>query len=665
MRSKLHLVSMPWADPELPSIQISALKAYMDSAFGGTVTTRTYSAFASIALEETSNGYTKYDDKYEVFEEYPYFLLYFRRYLRSQAQSQRTSIESLLKKINSCGADETLTLQKLGHLERRTCHYIEKNIVPQLSKNGVNVIGFTLNYYQLYASLFCARYLETEFPDYKYLFVFGGATVIYPKVAEVLKNLGVEGLCVIGEGERKLEMIVRETLATPPDQYSNLRERLAVLHEGIYDIQHRTIDLYDKDPAALLGLQTPIDNLPLPDFDEYYRSVRSVFTNAALRARYVAGTWLALEGSRGCFAHCDFCDVHMSWSGFRKGTPERIVDKVLQLVSRHQVPRVKFMDNVCDTWAEKYADLLIARKIRITSFMECRVHHPETFWTKLSLSGVELVQVGIEALSPSLLQAMGKGTRAKQNLLVQKWLKELGIESLSNLITHHPKSTSQHVQETKQILRRIPHLDRFSFSNLALLIGTPLDKLLSPTERRQLQERQDFALPKHLDRYFVLKGEYEAPAHWFSPGVLGAWDRLIAWEERASNARKKPPVMSATKCGDEHVLVRDGRSDKVVDHHLIGAAARIYDLCHQGATVATLVRDAGLPQATIEDALLELAGKDLLVELDGAYIALGLRPRDELIHNCVTQADQNRIRSQRDPKAVVPLYPQEQIAAPH
>lgn len=61
------------------------------------------------------------------------------------------------------------------------------------------MVGFTLNYYQLYASIYCARYLQERFRAYKYLFVFGGATVIYPKVAEVLKTLGVEGLCVIGE----------------------------------------------------------------------------------------------------------------------------------------------------------------------------------------------------------------------------------------------------------------------------------------------------------------------------------------------------------------------------------------------------------------------------------------------------------------------------------
>ena len=87
MKTEVHLVSMPGADPELPSIQISALKAYVDAVFGNRVTTRTYSAFASIALEQTPRGYSKYDDRYEPFEEYPYFLLYFRRYLHPTVQA--------------------------------------------------------------------------------------------------------------------------------------------------------------------------------------------------------------------------------------------------------------------------------------------------------------------------------------------------------------------------------------------------------------------------------------------------------------------------------------------------------------------------------------------------------------------------------------------------
>jgi Radical SAM superfamily len=654
MRTKLHLVAMPWSSPELPSIQIAVLKAYVDSVFGRRVPTRTYSAFASILLEETDSGYADYYEKYEDFEEYPYFLMYCRQLVRSTPRLSRISLDKLITRINNCDAGESLTFRKIAHLERRTCRYIDDTIVPQLSRRALNVVGFTLNYYQLYASIYCARYLRDKYPDYDYLFMFGGATVSYPKVAEVLQRVGVEGLCVIGEGECKLELILREILATPVTERSGLIERLEALHEGIYDIQRRTLNLYETNSASLLELQIPFERLPLPDFDEYYSSLRKAFTDDEQHDKYRAETWLAMEGTRGCFAKCDFCDVHTSWSGFRKSTPERIVDNALSLVHRHRSYRIKFMDNVCDTWAERYAELLIECRIRITSFMECRVHHPEVFWTKLSLSGVELVQVGIEALSPALLRAMNKGTRAKQNLLVQKWLKELGIESLSNLISHHPKSTVAHVRETKHVLQLIPHLDRLDFSNLSLQIGTPLDRSLSPEQRRQLSERQLFELPKGLDQYFVLKGEYEPPDKWYCDGVWEAWDDLVKWEEGFFKRWGEEAFMSSRRCGPGEIVVRDGRFGAVEEHYLEGETATVYQACHQGATLETLMTETEFPAATMQKILSRLMERQLLVELEGFYISLALRPRDELIHNYVasTKHATSPVRDHSAPRVI-------------
>jgi hypothetical protein len=122
--------------------------------------------------------------------------------------------------------------------------------------------------------------------------------------------------------------------------------------------------------------------------------------------------------------------------------------------------------------------------------------------------------------------------------------------------------------------------------------------------------------------------------------------------------------MSSTNYGAERILIRDGRYSKIEDHHLIGDATRIYDLCHRGPTMATLVRDTGLPAITIEKTLSHLISKRLLVELDGGYIALAVRPRDELIHKCVSLAVPDRSRPQANPQTALPLYPDRQIAGP-
>jgi len=424
-------------------------------------------------------------------------------------------------------------------------------------------------------------------------------------------------------------------LDTPASARDALIERIVALNPGFYDTRHCGVNLYEPNTAQLLNMQMSVDTLPLPDFDEYYDSIQKIFTRDDSRAAFRADAWLAMEGTRGCFAKCDFCDVHSSWSGFRKSSAELIADRTIALAQRHRLARVKFMDNVCDTWAEEYADRLIARKIRLTTFMECRVHHPERFWTKISMAGVEMVQVGIEALSPSLLMAMNKGTRAKQNLLVQKWLKELGIDSLSNLISHHPKSTLEHVKETKSILELIPHFDRLDFSPLALLFNTPLDRRLTEAERRGgLEERQPFSLPKVLDPFFVRKGEYEPPEQWFAEGVMAAWDDLKKWEETFHKKCGDDASMTAARCNEEEVLISDRRYGALEEHVVEGDDARVYWLCHHGATLESLCRTLDLQP----DRALAIAGslieRKILVNLEDCYIALALRPRDELLHDC-------------------------------
>ena len=86
----------------------------------------------------------------------------------------------------------------------------------------MNVVGFTVVYDQIYASIFAASYLRDRYPGFKFLFLFGGYSVTIPKVAEIFARLQVPGLFVIGEGERKLEMIARTLIG---DAGRGLRRR--------------------------------------------------------------------------------------------------------------------------------------------------------------------------------------------------------------------------------------------------------------------------------------------------------------------------------------------------------------------------------------------------------------------------------------------------------
>jgi radical SAM superfamily enzyme YgiQ (UPF0313 family) len=641
----VHLVSMPWSDPEIPSIQLAVLKGYLDATFGTTLRTETYSAFRAVVRQPYQASSSDLYDELSGFEEFPYFLLCLSRFVKMQPGRKRTHINKILRRLNDCNEfSGRITQRKLACLAHSTEEYLESAVVPCLNANGVNLIGFTLNYYQLYASLYSALYLKARCREKRLLFIFGGATVIYPSVISVMNQFDLQGICIAGEGEQKLETVVRQCQAIPAQQWKNTIPGLAGLNKGIFDIRDKELNLYELDRGMLKSQVTKIDELPAPTFDEYFAVLEQYSANKRKYSEAKREVWIPFEGSRGCFAKCDFCDVHTNWQGFRKGSADRIVREVLGLARRHHCDRVAFMDNVCDTWAEKYAESLISRRMKIRAFMELRVHHPETFWTKLSLSGVEEVQVGIEAFVQDLLNLMNKGTHAEDNLLVHKWLKELGIQSSANLISHHPKSTVQHVVETKAILKEIPHLDRLSFSNFGLLLGSPIDNELSRDERRHLDERTGIDVPKQLRRYFTLKGEFEPPRRMCDHAAMDAWTELEKWEQRFFEKQAERPFMTVQRI-DEALLVCDGRTKQIKEFYLEDKTAQIYELGHRGFTLPMLADKCELMSQDASSITNRLLDDGLLIRIGDHFISLALRSRDELIAN-VTRLSANGRQSE-------------------
>lgn len=636
MNVAVHLISMPWSTPEIPSIQLGVLKAHLDNAFGPKLRTQTYSAFNAIVSPSRRSRRDLYQELAD-FDEFPYFLLCVERLVEPAAGIERRHVRDVLKRLNDCDEIEAqIDRGGLALIEERTNDYIDRVIVPQLEADALNLIGFTLNYSQLYSSLYCARRLQQQCAERRLLFVFGGATVVYPGTVSVMRRF-VSGVCVAGEGEQKLEMVVRACQSAQDCEPQALISEVASLDRGIFDIHDSNLNLHELDRTMLKSQVAEIDSLPPPDFEEYFRSIRDRSRTPKQHAEARHEAWLAFEGSRGCFAKCDFCDVHTNWDGFRRGSAERIVREVSTLALRHRCDKVAFMDNVCDTWASQYADLLISRGMKIRAFMELRVHHPEIFWTKLALCGVEEVQVGVEAVVQDLLERMKKGTHAKDNLLVHKWLRELGIQSNSNLISHHPKSTLQHVRDTKEIVRAIPHLDRFTFSNFALLLGSPVDQELSAEQRRRLEERTPIRIPRAMRGYFTLKGEYNLPPHSYDRRVMDAWTELEAWENQSFRERTWEPFMTVRRVG-EALLLQDGREKRMKEYCLDGATAEIYEQCHRGATVPKLAQACGLAPSETASITNQLLEDRLVTRIGDCLIALALRPRDELFGNLMRRS---------------------------
>ena len=69
------------------------------------------------------------------------------------------------------------------------------------------------------------------------------------------------------------------------------------------------------------------------------------------------------------------------------------------------------------------------------------------------------------------------------------------------LITHHPASTLADIQETRRVLRQIPHLAPLRPVDFVLGPGSPIFDGLSDDERARLTPTRCFRLPAAVEPF--------------------------------------------------------------------------------------------------------------------------------------------------------------------
>jgi len=344
----------------------------------------------------------------------------------------------------------------------------------------------------------------------------------------------------------------------------------------------------------------------------------------------------ALQGRRHQFLLFTKCGRHLprksTWTGFRAAPADRVVSQAEELAARHPGPTIFFVDNVCDTWAERYSEQLLERGLRYEAFMELRAHHPEFFWTKLALAGVNNIQIGVETFSPRLLAKMGKGTRVFQNIAVQKYLKELGVKSCSNLIFWHPGSTLADVAETRRALEQLSHLDELSTIKFVLVAGSPLYYSLPLEDRQRLRPALKESIPAAVREFAFRFGHIPPGRMTLDRETDSAWQELEDWYEGLkARCRSRPHELTVTRIAPGRLRILDSRFGELQEHLLAGAEATIHDFCHSARKKEHIEAGTGLSAAHVEEGLASLVERKLLYDTEGFYISLALRPRDELI----------------------------------
>jgi ribosomal peptide maturation radical SAM protein 1 len=315
------------------------------------------------------------------------------------------------------------------------------NCLTSIAWHTYDIIGFTSLFEQNLASLALASRLKRLFPHK--ITVFGGPN-FEAVMGHTLHRLvpAIDYVCS-GEADETFPELVR---------------RLAYNHpiDDLPGIVHR-----DHGRSVYTGTSPMIfalDDLPVPDYDEYFQRIRT----SPLIA--MVDPCVLIETARGCWwgekAHCTFCGLNAQTMKFRSKTATRAIAEVVDLVQRYRINFIRVVDNILNY--DFFADFLpelAHRQMGVTLFFEVKANLRKNQIKMLRDADVTIVQAGIESLSTHTLKLMRKGSTSLMNIQTLKWCRQFGVRCDWNMIYGFPGEVSEDYALSVKLADLLTHLD--------------------------------------------------------------------------------------------------------------------------------------------------------------------------------------------------------------
>ena len=186
-----------------------------------------------------------------------------------------------------------------------------------------------------------------------------------------------------------------------------------------------------------------------------------------------------LTTSRGCTFWCDFCEaVRMFGRRYRMRSPKNVVDEIEYLNKTYGGTQFTFCDDaftVDNARTEELCDEIIKRNLKIIWNCGTRVDMvTKKLLIKMKEAGCASVWFGVESGAQEVLDEMHKGISTSQTLRTVKWVRELGLTPVPNVLLGFPGETKETAWKTIKFAEKVSP-DNLAFFNVATpLPGTPL-----------------------------------------------------------------------------------------------------------------------------------------------------------------------------------------------
>jgi len=591
---RVALLSMPWALFNRPSIQLGTLKAYLET--DESIQVNTFHPFLDTAYRFGTKTYRLLSKDSWAGEALYAPLLFPEQY----EQAKNLFLQRLKKRGFSRHFPDYDKLQ--GELQNSL-----ENIVDKIH-TGYDLVGFSVCFNQLFASLLVAKKLKER--NSSFTIVFGGSSCVGKMGHSLLDNFPWIDFVIDGEGEKPLHRLCRILAGRTLKQ-----SRQIVSRTGNGPLAN---DVEIKD----------MNRLPLPDYGDYFTEMNSLFQSEPFIPT------LPIEFSRGCWWNkCTFCNLNLQWRHYRSKKSDRCMAEVEELAKKYHCLNFTFTDNALPV---KESDLFFHRlaegDVDYRFFAEIRAITDKNRIKQYRQGGLSSIQVGIEALSSSLLNRLGKGTTAIENIAVMRNSAESGITLDGNLIIEFPGSTNEEVDETLNALDYVlpyhPLISASFFLGYSSPVYSQPKKYGIQAVTHHSNNRKLF--PGHILKNLELlirgyRGDRQAQRLLWKP----VFEKLKTWHSFHITRDKDDIAPLSFRDGGSFCIIRQELPDgKVLQHRLKGASRSIYIYC---TTIRTLDEIADtfnrIPTEKIRSFLDDLTKKYLVFSEKNRYLSLAIHQK--------------------------------------
>ncbi|MDD3579422.1 MAG: RiPP maturation radical SAM C-methyltransferase [Desulfobacca sp.] len=603
----IALIAMPWPLYERPSIQLGALKAYVERrapdlqveifhhyvAVGACLGIELYQQIAAGGLEtEFAYAQLLYPERREALAD---------GWRRRHPAGKKISLPEIASRLAQAF----------------------KNLLDRVEWHRFALVGFSHCTWQLTASIYALRQLKAGYPDLPV--VLGGSGCGGEMGASLLQTFPEIDYVVRGEGEAALLELAQALLSGSDHTEFNNPNILC---------PDRPELAADGSPTLLAENQiADLDSLPLPDYRPYFQEIAEHLGPAPFLAT------LPVEGSRGCWWQsatgqgCKFCNLNLQWQGYRSKSPWRLSQEIDTLSSTYGCLDFALMDNVlprqgvpefCQGLTHLHRDLRI--------FVELRAGLLANQGLPLRRAGVRQVQIGIEALSASLLKKMGKGTTVMDNVWALKCCAEVGIAAHANLIYDFPGASAEEISETLEVLPFLISYPPLTPVRFFLGIGSSLYRQAAAAGLTLTGNHADYETiwPKsQFPHLKLVKQGYQVMSKSFRPSwrpVLRALKDGQRHYRAVARAYPGQPQLSWREGGDFILIKRLDPRSPHENFRLKGRSREIYLFCQKPRSLDKIQQQfPGFSQERLLTFLNGLVNQRLMFRTGSIYLSLALR----------------------------------------